>query len=105
GLEQLGDHKVPEVGARAATFAIGSRSPFVIEVWQPTEDGTPLAEYVSTYGGGIYAVNFKVRSLQGAANYLKSKGLRLVENSDRRVTIDPDDTFGPMFTMVEQELS
>jgi catechol 2,3-dioxygenase-like lactoylglutathione lyase family enzyme len=101
GLQQIGDHELPDVGARAASFAIGSKIPFVIEVWEPTEDGTPLADYVATFGGGIYAVNFKVKSLEAAKDYLTSKGLRLVGDSKRRVVIDPPDTFGTTFMMVE----
>jgi catechol 2,3-dioxygenase-like lactoylglutathione lyase family enzyme len=102
GLEQVADRELPDVGARAAAFAIGNTIPFVIEVWQPRQDGTALAEYVATYGGGIYAVNFKVTSLDAAAGYLKSKGLRLVGGSEGRVVIDPSDTFGTTFMMVEQ---
>jgi catechol 2,3-dioxygenase-like lactoylglutathione lyase family enzyme len=103
GLKQLGDHELPEVGARSASFAIGNDVPFVIEVWQPTQDGTPLADYVAKFGGGIYAVNFKVESVEAARGYLKSKGLRLVGDSERRVVIEPSDTGGTTFMMVEQE--
>ena len=105
GLKQLGDHELPEVGARSASFAIGNDVPFVIEVWQPTQDGTPLADYVAKFGGGIYAVNFKVESVEAARGYLKSKGLRLVGDSERRLVIEPSDTGGTTFMMVEQELA
>jgi catechol 2,3-dioxygenase-like lactoylglutathione lyase family enzyme len=105
GLQQLGDHEVPDVGARSASFAIGNKVPFVIEVWQPTQDRTPLAGYVAKFGGGIYAVNFKVGSVKAATGYLKSKGLRLVGDSESRVVIDPSDTGGTTFMMVEQELA
>jgi methylmalonyl-CoA/ethylmalonyl-CoA epimerase len=104
GLEDLGRREVPEEGVKAAAFRIGSKKPFVIEVWQPEAKGTPAAEYVSKYGGGIYAVNFKVKSLSKAADYLKSKGLRLVGDLKRRVTIDPRDAFGVTLSMVEQDL-
>jgi catechol 2,3-dioxygenase-like lactoylglutathione lyase family enzyme len=104
GLHQLADQKLPQVGARAASFVIGDRVPFVFEVWEPTEDGTPLAEYVAKYGGGIYAVNFKVQSLGAAADYLESAGLRLVGGFESRVVIDPSDTFGATFMMIEHEL-
>jgi catechol 2,3-dioxygenase-like lactoylglutathione lyase family enzyme len=103
GLEQLGERELPEVGARAASFVIGTKVPFVIEVWEPTEDGTPLAEYVAKFDGGIYAVNFKVESLTTAADYLKSKGLRLVGDSERRLIIEPSETFGTTFMMVDQD--
>jgi methylmalonyl-CoA/ethylmalonyl-CoA epimerase len=104
GLEDLGRREVAEEGVKAAAFRIGNKKPFVIEVWEPAAKGTPAAEYVSKYGGGIYAVNFKVKSLSKAADYLKSKGLRLVGDSKRRVTIDPRDAYGVTFSMVEQEL-
>jgi hypothetical protein len=104
-LEHLGERDVTEVGARAASFLIGNKKPFVIEVWQPTESGTPLAEYVKNFGGGIYAVNFKVESLKTAADYLRSKGLGLAVSSERRVVIDPSETFGTTFMMVDQELA
>jgi methylmalonyl-CoA/ethylmalonyl-CoA epimerase len=103
GLQQVGEYEVPEAGARAVSFAIGTKVPFVIEVWHPTGDGTALADYVATYGGGIYAVNLKVESLSAAVSFLTSKGLRLIGDSERRVVIDPSDTFGPTFMMVEQE--
>jgi methylmalonyl-CoA/ethylmalonyl-CoA epimerase len=104
GLEDLGRREVSEFGEKAAAFRIGNKSPFVIEVWEPSSKGTPLGEYVSKYGGGIYAVNFKVKSMTAAADYLKSKNLRLVGDSKRRVILDPLDTFGVTFTMVEQGL-
>jgi hypothetical protein len=59
---------------------------------------------VAKFGGGIYSVNFKVKSLSAAADYLKSKGLRLVGEPKRRFNIDPRDAFGVTFTMVEQDL-
>ena len=105
GLEDLGRREVPEMGAKAAAFRIGNKSPFVIEVWEPAGKGTPLADYVGKYGGGIYAVNFKVKSLGAASEHLKSRKLRLVGDSKRRVTIDPRDTFGVTYTMVEQDLA
>ncbi len=104
GLEQLAQGELPEFGARCAAFKIGSKVPFVIEVMEPAGKGTPLAEYVGKYGGGIYCVNFKVKSLDAAAGYLKSKKLRLVGDSKRRVTIDPRDAFGATFTMVDKAL-
>jgi hypothetical protein len=103
GLEQLGEDDLPDVGARSASFAIGSKAPFVIDVWTPTRGGTALADYVAKFGGGIYAVNFKVGSLTAAAEYLKSKGLRLAGESERRVVIEPADTGGSTFMMVEQD--
>ena len=76
----------------------------MLEVMEPAGKGTPLAEYVGKFGGGIYSVNFKVKSLGNAADYLKSKGLRLVGEPKRRFSIDPRDSFGVTFTMVDRDL-
>jgi catechol 2,3-dioxygenase-like lactoylglutathione lyase family enzyme len=105
GLRQFGTRDLSDVGARAACFAMGSKAPFVIEVWEPTQAGTPLAECVERFGGGIYAISFKVESLPAAAAHLRSKGLRLLGDPERRVIIDPSDAFGSTFMMVEQELA
>ena len=56
-------------------------------------------------GGGIYALSFKVASLEAARGYLESKGLRIAGDSERRVVIEPNDTGGSTFMMVEQELA
>lgn len=104
GLQPLGQGEIPEEGAKSAAFRIGNKVPFVIEALEPAGKGTPLADYVSKYGGGIYSISFKVKSVKAAADYLKSKGLRLVGDSKRRVTIDPRDAFGVTFSMVEQEV-
>jgi methylmalonyl-CoA/ethylmalonyl-CoA epimerase len=104
GLDYLGQREVPEESAMAAAFKIGSKSPFVLEVMAPAGKGTPLSDYVAKHGGGIYSVNFKVKSLAGAADYLKSKGLRLVGEPKRRFSIDPRDSFGVTFTMVDRDV-
>jgi catechol 2,3-dioxygenase-like lactoylglutathione lyase family enzyme len=104
GLEYLGQREVPEESATVAAFKIGNKRPFVLEVMEPAGKGTPLAEYVGKFGGGIYSVNFKVKSLGNAADYLKSKGLRLVGEPKRRFSIDPRDSFGVTFTMVDRDL-
>lgn len=105
GLRQTGERELPDVAASSASFTLGSASPFVIEVWQPAQPGTALADFVATFGGGIYAVNFKVKSLRVAAEYLTSKGVRLVGDARGRVVIDPRDTGGSTFMMVEQDVA
>lgn len=101
--QYLGQTEIPEEGATAAGFKLGSKRPFVIEVLAPSGKGTALADYVGKYGGGIYSVNFKVKSLSAAADYLKSKKLRLVNESKRRFSIDPRDAYGVTFSFVEKD--
>lgn len=88
-------------GARSAAFWVGD---FVLEVMQPATQGTALADFVATHGGGVYSLNFKVKSVAKAAEYLKSKKLRLLGDQSVRFSIDPRDSFGARFTFVSEEL-
>ncbi|HKD65476.1 MAG TPA: VOC family protein [Candidatus Binataceae bacterium] len=87
--------------ARVAAFFAGD---FIFEVLAPMAEGTPVADLVARRGGGIYALSFKVRSTSAAADYLRSKNLRLLGDTSRRFTIDPRDSFGARFTFLAEEL-
>lgn len=100
-LEQIGEREVEAERARSAAFWMGD---FVFEVMQPTGSGTPLADFVSRYKGGVYSVNFKTRSMATAVGFLKSKGLRLLGDTNKRVTIDPDDAYGARFVITSEDV-
>jgi 4-hydroxyphenylpyruvate dioxygenase-like putative hemolysin len=100
-FEPLGERNVETEGAKAAAFWVGD---FVLEVMQPVAKGTPLADFVTEHGGGVYSVNFKVKSTAKAAEYLKSKNLRLLGDPQRRFSINPRDSFGGRFTFLSEEL-
>lgn len=99
-FELLGERDVESEGARTAAFRVGD---FVLEVMQPDGKGTPLADFVSGYGGGVFSVNFQVKSAPKAADYLRSRNLRLIGDPQRRFSIDPRDSFGARFTFVSEE--
>ncbi len=100
-FEPLGEGDVEAEGARAAAFWVGD---FVLEVMQPVAKGTPLADFVSSYGGGVYSLNFKVKSTPKAAEYLRSKNLHLTGDPQRRFSIDPRDSYGARFTFLSEDL-
>jgi 4-hydroxyphenylpyruvate dioxygenase-like putative hemolysin len=100
-FELLGEKTLEIEGARVAAFRVGD---FVLEVMQPATRGTPLADFVALHGGGVFSVNFKVKSVPKAADYLKSKNLRTTGDPNRRLSIDPRDSFGGRFTFVNEEL-
>jgi methylmalonyl-CoA/ethylmalonyl-CoA epimerase len=100
-FEALGERTLESEGAKVAAFRVGD---FVLEVMQPVGKGTPLADFVANNGAGVYSVNFKVKSTQKAAEYLKSKNLRLIGDQQRRFSIDPRDSFGGRFTFLSEEL-
>jgi methylmalonyl-CoA/ethylmalonyl-CoA epimerase len=100
-FEPLGERTLDSEGAKVAAFWVGD---FVLEVMQPVAKATPLAEFVANRGPGVYSVNFKVKSVPKAAEYLKSKNLRLIGDQQRRFSINPRDSFGGRFTFLSEEL-
>ena len=100
-FKPLGERTVESEGATVAAFWVGD---FVLEVMQPASRATPLADFVASHGGGVFSVNFKVKSVPKAADYLKSKSLRMTGDTNRRFTIDPRDSFGGRFTFLNEEL-
>lgn len=97
----IGEGTLEEEASKVARFFAGD---FVFEVLSPLDKGTPVADLVDKRGGGIYALSFKVKSLSRAADYLRSKNLRLLGDRNKRFTIDPRDAFGARFTFVGEEL-
>ena len=89
-------------GARMAAFAAAD---FVIEVLQPVKSGTPLADFVARRREGVFALTFKVKSAANAAQYLKSKNLRLIGDEQSRFSIDARDSYGARYIFVDQPYS
>ena len=101
-FKPLHERIIESEGAKVAAFWA---SDFIFEVMQTMGKGTLLDDYLVKYpDGGVYSVNFKVKSPPKAAEYLKSKGLRLVGDPRSRFSIDPRDAFGAVFTFVGEEL-
>jgi methylmalonyl-CoA/ethylmalonyl-CoA epimerase len=100
-FEPIHEGTLEAEGARVAAFFAGD---FVFEVLQPLAKGTPVADLIAKRGGGIYALSFKVKSPARAADYLKSKKLRLLGDPNRRFSIDPRDAFGARYTFLGEEL-
>lgn len=100
-FQPIGERTLDEEASAVAAFFAGD---FVFEVLRPLTRGTPVADLVDKRGGGIYALSFKVKSPAKAADYLKSKNLRLLGDTNRRFTIDPRDAFGARFTFLGEEL-
>jgi catechol 2,3-dioxygenase-like lactoylglutathione lyase family enzyme len=100
-FELIHEGTLESEAAKVAAFFAGD---FVLEVLQPQGRNTPLADLVAKRGGGIYGLNFKVKSVPKAADYLKSKNLRLLADGAKRFTIDPRDAFGARYTFVSDKV-
>jgi 4-hydroxyphenylpyruvate dioxygenase-like putative hemolysin len=100
-FKPLQERSLESEGARVAAFWAGD---FVLEVMQPVTKGTPLSDFVTNYGSGLYSLNFKVKSVPKAADYLKTRKLHLIGDLNRRFSFDPRDSFGARFTFLSEEL-
>jgi len=77
-------------GAACAAFLIGDA---VIEAMQPLDADSELAGHARETRG-IWCLTFQVRDAAAAAEYLRSKDLRLLGDTEKRFAIDPDQAFG-----------
>jgi len=84
-------------GAQVAAFAMGDS---VLEALEGVE-GSPLADHARDVKG-IYHLVYKVADAAGAATYLRSKGLPLIGDAEKRFAIHPDKAQGRLiwFTQV-----
>jgi hypothetical protein len=86
---------------RSSFYAIGEDT--IIEATQPLSSTSSEAEELAQAGEGIYSVTFKTKDLKRAANYLCSKGLRVLEDSDA-ILINQEDAFGMVLRFTEQNI-
>ncbi len=95
GLRELGERDLP--GARCIAFDLGDT---VIETMVPTNEASDLARHVRETQG-IYCMTFKVRSTAAVSDYLRGKGLELIEDGAGRVAICPDQAFDRLIWFTE----
>jgi len=100
---------LPERGVKVARFRLDN-------VWiilvQPTDpDGMP-ARHLASEGEGFFLMSFQVDDIESAAALVKKQGGRVLDETPRHglddwkvVDIDPRDTFGARFQLVESSAS
>ncbi len=96
---------LPERGVKVARFRLDN-------VWiilvQPTDpDGMP-ARHLASEGEGFFLMSFQVDDIESASALVKKQGGRILDETPRHglddwkvVDIDPRDTFGARFQLVE----
>jgi catechol 2,3-dioxygenase-like lactoylglutathione lyase family enzyme len=85
-------------GKRSAFFAVGEDT--VIEAAQPLSASSPEGLELERAGEGIFALTFKTRNLDRAANHLRANKIRFELNGDSLV-INRDDAFGMVLGFTE----
>jgi hypothetical protein len=66
----------------------------VVELAEPLESGTPVADYLDVNHHGLFSVSLQVEDLAAATRYLTAKGIEArIEDSETFVS-DPATTHG-----------
>ncbi len=89
-----------EIKSEEAEAVVVRGADLNLELMRPKKSGTPLAEFLERKRAGFYSINWKVKSRDKAAAYLKSKGLNLIEGPER-TTLDPNAIFGARYTFTD----
>jgi catechol 2,3-dioxygenase-like lactoylglutathione lyase family enzyme len=89
-----------EIKSEQAEAVVVRGADLSLELMRPKKSGTPLAEFLERKRAGFYSINWKVKSREKAAGYLKSKGLNLIEGAER-ATLDPSAIFGARYTFTD----
>lgn len=71
---------VPEQGIEAITFACGDG---FVELISPTDTEGPIARYMAKRGAGVHHVAYRVDDIISALAALKSRGVRLIDETPR----------------------
>ena len=86
---------------RSLFYAVGKDT--VIEAAQPLAASTAEGRELEQAGEGIFAVTFKTRNLDRAANHLRANNVRF-EREDHSLIINRDDAFGMVLCFTDQTL-
>jgi catechol 2,3-dioxygenase-like lactoylglutathione lyase family enzyme len=86
--------------ANCVSFLIGDA---VVEAMEPRDPHSALGDH-ARHVRGIWSLTFQVRSAAAAAEYLRSKGLRLKGAPAGRFAIDPADAFGRLLWFTDMKV-
>ena len=77
---------------RSTFVAVGHDD--VVELAEPLESGTPVADYLDQNHHGLFSVSLQVEDLGAAVRYLKSKGIEARAEDSETFVSDPATTHG-----------
>jgi len=80
GLECQGIETVEEQKVKVAFFPVGDSE---IELLESTSPDGPIAKFIEKNGEGIQHIALRVDSIEGALEYLKENGVRLIDEKPR----------------------
>jgi methylmalonyl-CoA/ethylmalonyl-CoA epimerase len=80
GLEVGGSEIVEEQSVKVAFLPIGDSE---IELLESTTEDGPIAKFIEKNGEGMQHIAFKVDDIEEAIEYMKSKGMRMIDEKAR----------------------
>lgn len=80
GLENVHTETVEDQKVRVAMLPLGESR---IELLEPTSDDSPISKFLEKRGGGIHHIAVEVDDIVAALARLKSKGMRLIDETPR----------------------
>jgi catechol 2,3-dioxygenase-like lactoylglutathione lyase family enzyme len=90
------------LGTHSTFVAIGRDD--VVELAEPLESGTPIADYVDVHHHGLFSVSLQVEDLAAAARYLASKGIAPQSVDAETFLSDPATTHGVHWAFTTAEI-
>jgi methylmalonyl-CoA/ethylmalonyl-CoA epimerase len=107
GLPLLHTETNQEQGVREAMMGVGG-SGSCVQLLAPLSADSPIARFLERSGPGIQQVAYRVRDVEAAAAWLRSRGVRVLYDSARRGTagskinfVHPKDAGGVLIELVE----
>lgn len=80
GLEVEGTEVVEEQSVKVAFLPVGDTE---IELLESTTDDGPIARHIARSGEGVQHIAFQVDSIEEGIEYMKSKGMRMIDEKPR----------------------
>ena len=80
GLEVEAPEEVPSQRVRAHFIPVGEST---LELLEATADDSPIAKFVAKRGPGLHHVCLRVDDIKAALAELKSRGVRLIDETPR----------------------
>jgi catechol 2,3-dioxygenase-like lactoylglutathione lyase family enzyme len=95
-------HQDSSPEARQAFVLVGTDT--VVELAQPTSEGSRLAADLATHGELPHAASFRVRDLAATERHIEKLGIGVADRSGEALTLDPAHCFGAVWSFVGQDI-
>lgn len=80
GIESTGSEIIEEQKVKVSFLPCGDSE---LELLESTSPDGPIAKFIEKNGEGIQHIALRVDDIEGALNYLKEKGVRLIDEKPR----------------------